>query len=294
MARLTVGVYARDRFALTSRSLAALVENTEIQFKLLVIDCGMADRFRRDVDRVLANVPNAEVVEPGFFLRPNQSRNLVVERSDTEYVCLLESDVMVQPGCIDQLVATADRTGAAVTRPTIYQRWGVIHFDRSLGPLEGDVGEPGARLRIGAATRPEEFEDKGDARPVEWSEFHCIVLRRSAMSEVFPLDGELTEPEHVDFSLRLRSASAPVVFEPHASVRLVSPPPVHRDDLTFFHFRWDMVRGRDSHARFYERWNVDYPGLVGWMETVPSRRSWRRYAGLRWRRWMSLHIGKLR
>ena len=287
MVSVTVGIYPRERFSLTSRSLAALAENTEIQFKVLLIDCGMAARFRRDVDRVIADLPNVEVIEPGHFLTPNQSRNLVVRTADTDYVCLLENDVLVQPRCIDLLLATARRTGAAVTRPTIIQRRGKVHFDRSLGPLSGTMGEPGAELSIGPNTRPTEYEPGDVACAVEWSEFHCILLHREQMRDVFPLDEDLTEPEHIDFSLRLRKAGAPIYYEPSAIVRLVTPPPVKRDDLPFFNFRWNQERGRESHRRFRERWNIRYAGLEDWMQTVPARQSWLKYARLRWRRWLS-------
>lgn len=284
---VTVGIYPRERFSVTGRCISALRRNTKLPFKLLVIDCHMPDRYRREVDRAVRDLDDAEVISFDRYVLPNESRNSLVEAADTDYLCLLESDILVQENALQYMLETAKATGAAVVRPTIYQRRGVVHFDRHLGEFTDSVVATGQKARIGPRTTPEEYEPGSHPRAVSWSEFHCILLDKAAMGRVFPLDPDLSEPEHVDFSLRLRAADAPIIYEPRAVVRLVPPPPVERKEREFFRFRWDLEKSRVSHQRFRERWNLDYGGVHDWVSTVPARENWLSYLTLRSRSYLA-------
>jgi hypothetical protein len=284
---VTVGIYPRERFSVTGRCISALRRNTKPAFKLIIIDCDTPARYRREVDRAVGDLDDVEIIRFDRYVLPNESRNSVVEAAETDYVCLLESDILVQENALQYMLETAKATGAAVVRPTIYQRRGIVHFDRHLGEFTDPVVATGQKGRIGPTTAPEEYEPGSHPRAVSWSEFHCILLRRAAMKDVFPLDPDLSEPEHVDFSLRLRAADASIIYEPRAVVRLVPPPPVERKEREFFRFRWDLEKSRESHQRFRERWNLDYGGVHNWVSTVPARESWLSYVTMRSRSYLA-------
>lgn len=281
MYELTVGIFPRERFSTFERCLSALTRNTTIPYKLVVIDCNMPDKYRQRVDRAIRGIADARVIRLDHYVLPNESRNIVFEAADTDYVCLLESDVLLQKDALKYMLETAKATGAAAVRPTLYQRRGVVHFDRWLGEYSAATDDE--KGRITSTTDPAEYALGDQPRFANWSEMHCNLVHKASVRDVFPLDVELSEPEHVDFSLRLRAAKAPIVYEPRAVARIILPPPVKRDELAYFRFRWDVERSNSSHQRLRERWNIKYRGAEEWVPTIFERESWLPYIRMRFR-----------
>jgi hypothetical protein len=292
MYELTVGIFPRERFSTFERCLSALIRNTAIPYKLIVIDCNMPNRYRQRIARAIRGIADAKVIRLDHYALPNESRNLVFEAADTDYVCLLESDVLLQKDALKYMLETAKATGAAAVRPTLYQRRGIIHFDRWLGEYSPPTGDE--KGCVTSTTDPAEYALGDQPRPATWSEMHCNLIHRPSARDVFPLDKELSEPEHVDFSLRLRAANASLVYEPRAVARIILPPPVKRDELAYFRFRWDLEKAYSSYRRLRERWNIKYRGAEEWIPTIFERESWLPYIRMRFRTHVSGLTRKLR
>jgi hypothetical protein len=215
----------------------------------------MPERYRHEIETIVANTPHTEILHFDRYLLPNESRNRVIEASREEYVCLIDNDVLVEQGWLSALIDALEGESAGVARPYVIEGLRP-HFDPTLGPLEFTAGVPNRRVRITRPTRRKEFEPEGGRRLVEWMEMHCLFFRRSALDQIGLLDPELNTREHVDLALSLRAAGIKTVFDPASHVRFVPPPPVQPEERPFFSFRWDLNRAVVSHTRIKNRWNL--------------------------------------
>jgi len=280
---VTIGVIPRERFSLAAEAIRRIVEHTRVPYRLVVVDCNTPERYRSQIEQALpASVP-VDVLRFDRYLLPNESRNQVVaatRREDDkndghgasdEFVCLIDNDVLVEPGWLERLLAACDEESAGVARPAVL-KLGEIHFDCRLGPVSLALGSPGHRPQIGGWTRASEFEAAPGRRRVEWLEMHCLLFRKSVFSVVGPLDETLSTREHVDLSLALRTKNVPIVFEPASRAHFVPPPPVHADERAFFFFRWDPSKAVASNARVRTKWDLaNYRSNVDWVLARHSR-----------------------
>lgn len=195
-------------------------------------------------------------------------------------MCLIDNDVLVEPGWLSPLLDALKSKSVGVARPYVIEGLRA-HFNPTLGPLESTPGVPGRRVGMTRPTRREEFEPQGGRRLVEWMEMHCLLFRRSALDQVSPLDPELNTREHVDLALSLRAAGISMVFEPASRVRFVPPPPIQVQERPFFSFRWDLDKAVASHARIKHRWHLIGHRLnLRWL----SERHWRTTHPAHWLR----------
>lgn len=269
---VTIGVIPRERFNLAAEAIKRIVEHTSMPYRLVVIDCNTPKRYLSQVEQVLpASVP-VEVLRFDRYLLPNESRNQVIattERDSSEnqrFVCLIDNDVLVEPGWLERLLATGEEESAGVVRPAVL-KFGKMHFDCRLGPVSLALGSPGHRPQIGDWTRASEFDLDQGRRRVDWLEMHCLLFRTSVFSVIGRLDETLNTREHVDLSLALRAKSIPIVFEPSSRVHFAPPPPIYADDRAFFFFRWDTSKAIASNARVKTKWDLaNYRSNVDWVK----------------------------
>jgi Glycosyl transferase family 2 len=271
MPSLTIGVVPRERFCLTAETIRRIVANTSAPYRLIVVDAATPDRYRSQFERALPVDRSVQLLRFDRHLLPNESRNRIVAATEDEFLCLIDNDVLVEPGWLEPLVAACEAESAGVARPVVLKS-GDVHFDRGLGPLSTALGTPGCRAQIGGRSRPSEFDPQEGRRQVDWLEMHCLLFRRSVFSVIGPLDEALSTREHLDLSLALRSRGIPIVFEPESRVHFVPPPPVHPDERPFFFFRWDVDKAIASNARVRTKWNLSrYRSNVDWVLARRSR-----------------------
>ncbi len=274
---VTIGVIPRERFNLAAEAIRRIVEHTSVPYRLVIVDCNTPERYRSQVEQALpANAP-VDVLRFDRYLLPNESRNHVVaathcENSENDaFVCLIDNDVLVEPGWLERLLAACEEESAGVARPAVL-KFSKVHFDCRLGPASLAIGSPGHRSRIGGWTRTSEFDPDQGRRRVEWLEMHCLLFRTSVFSVVGQLDETLNTREHVDLSLALRAKNVPIVFEPSSRVHFVPPPPVRADERAFFFFRWDTSKAVASNARVKTKWNLaHYRSNIDWVVARQSR-----------------------
>jgi len=259
MASITIGWLPREQFGLAVESLRRLFENTELPFDLIVVDCGTPPEIRREIEAILSERAKVTVIRRDEYLLPNQSRNLVVERATGEFLCLLENDVMVEPGWLSRLLAACEEFPADVAIPLIME--GGVHFDAQLGHVREVDGDPDGRLEILPRDISRDADPGAERRRVEFVEQHCVLFRRSVFERIGPYDEELSTRDEIDLSLALRQAGVPVVFEPAAVVEYLSPWPPGPESIEFSKFKWDLDRGVAGCERIKSKWNLkEVPG----------------------------------
>jgi GT2 family glycosyltransferase len=276
---VTIGFVPRERFALAAESLATLVATTPPHHRLVVVDAGGPPAVLAEVEAVLAGHPHAEVVSTGRPLLPAASKNLVVERASTDYVALVENDVLYPVGWLDGLLAACEEAPADVAAPLIREgRRPIPHFDALLGTIAESAEHPG-KVEVRPLAEPR--HTVATRAPVQFVEQHCLLFRRAALERIGPFDEQLNTRDEVDLSLALWHAGLTIVLEPAVQVDYIPPTfEVRDDELAFYRQRWDLDRARVSRDRIRVRWNlVDTPGDLGFVRyrnRIPQVREVRR------------------
>src|SRR6266581_9711816 len=138
MSQVTIGFVPRERFSLALESLQSILDHTDIPFNLIIVDCNTPDVFRQPMQQLLHGRENVTVIRRDEYLLPNPCRNLVVQESQDELVCLIENDNLVSHGWLTRFVSAIEQHDAGVVIPLIMEgRPGnaKVHFDSNLGSV---------------------------------------------------------------------------------------------------------------------------------------------------------------
>ena len=114
--RATIVMTARERHALTERSIASILAHMRSPVRLIYADgatpAPLMDRLAQRASR-----GELEIVDPGREAWPTHARRQALGRIDSDYVVFVDNDVVVEPGWLDALVTCADETGAGAVGP---------------------------------------------------------------------------------------------------------------------------------------------------------------------------------
>jgi GT2 family glycosyltransferase len=258
---ISIVMSPRERFNVQERSLQSLFDHTHGSYELIVVDGGSPPSVERAL-RALAGRGRLRLLRHDCFLAPNEARNLGVQQASGDYVAFVDNDVIFTDGWLDDLLASAEETGAGIVGPIVC--WGepphcVVHM--AGGDVEFDAGAGGRTLRT-----HHRLQDADVARarrlsrePTGFAEFHCMLVRRETLAKTGPFDEALkTTREHVDFCLTARNAGAEVWFEPAAVVTYYSPPPLAWSDVPFYVTRWNDAWSMASMRHFMAKWDCSF------------------------------------
>lgn len=261
-ASVTIGWFPRERFSVAAESLRSLLEHSPA-CRLIIVDCDTPKRYLDEIKAVLGDRP-AEIVSTGRYLLPSAARNLVVDMADTEYVALVENDMLFAPGWLEALISVCEETPADVATPILYEGRGQKeHFDKKLGEIRLSDSEPG-KYEILPLTLP---RNSATTRTrVDFVEQHCLVFRRSALQRLGGFN-ELNTRDDVDLGMALRATGCTAILEPAVKVHFVAPSWRPEDEeLPYYRFRWDLENASRCRQEIRERWNlVETPGDIGFV-----------------------------
>ncbi len=275
---------------MAGRALHRLFEYTPIDFKLLIVDCDIPPRFRREIEAAITGRDNVEFIEGGGPIHSNACKVLVAEASTSEYTCMLENDLLVSEGWLESLIAAMEDCNADVAVPRILEGWDAhYHDDSNIGQLDFRQGESGMELHIASLGESRELDAIREPQPITMSEAHCFLFRTSVLKRVQPFDPALTAREEVDICLALHKAGVPMVLQPSSRLVFIPPPPVHPDEQPYFLHKWDYQGVIGSHQYIHDKWGmVRFPTGYDIQKTRVhrlTRLGWFRYRALhRWRR----------
>jgi hypothetical protein len=261
---VTIGWFPRERFTIAAESLETLLAHSP-SCPLIIVDPATPPRYMHEIKKVLGDHP-AEVIHADHPLLPAVSKNLILDRVKTDYVALVENDVLFTPGWLEGLLAACEQEPADVAAPIIYDgREKKNHFDKHLGEIRLSESEPGKREVI---PLKKERNSAQKRERVHFVEQHCLLFRTKVFECIGRFDEQLNTRDEVDLSVALYDAGCTVVLEPATQIHYV--PPTSRpdpDELPFYLKRWDLDRAVLSRERIRERWNlVDTPGDLGFVQ----------------------------
>lgn len=180
----------------------------EVPFEVVIVDNASADDSRPlfarlDNVRVLLNDTNA-----GFGGACDAGAKTAIGK----YLCFLNSDVLLTPGCLAALVeaVTSDPGCGAVGAK-------LVHADGRLQEAGSIIWADGSAQGYGRGDEPFRSE-YGHRREVDFCSAACLLVRRDAFVKVGGFDDRYAPAyyEDADLCFSLRAAGYHVTYEPRA------------------------------------------------------------------------------
>jgi GT2 family glycosyltransferase/SAM-dependent methyltransferase len=206
---VSVVIPVYDKLKFTVECLVALADSApSVDYEVIVAD----DASRDDTALALAAVPNLTVLSSGRnsgFLR-NVNRTLAQARG--RFILLLNNDVQVQSGCVDQLVATAvARSGVGAVGPKLVYPSG--HLQEAGCSFEADCSTE----MVGLNQSPD-LPRFNYLREVDYCSGACLLVDAAAFRSLGGFD-DIFAPaycEDSDLCLRLRQQGLNILYQPAA------------------------------------------------------------------------------
>ncbi|MEX1046372.1 MAG: glycosyltransferase family 2 protein [Actinomycetota bacterium] len=249
--RVSVVMVTFGHWDWVSSALEALVRETPPVFEAIVVDNahpdGTGERLEREVTgaKIIRNETNA-----GFGPACNQGASA----AKGEFLCFLNSDVLVTNGWLDPLIAALEDEAAGAAVPCL------LNLDGTIQDAGALVGSDGRTVALGAGGDPLDFAYRFP-RDVDYGSAACLLVRRPVFESLGGFDPvyEIGYCEDVDFGFRLAEQGLVARYEPrsrvlHAGGASSAPEVVER-----------LVERNTRVLR--ERWRRELalrPSLVGW------------------------------
>jgi GT2 family glycosyltransferase len=274
-------VVPRERFSGAQGSLTSLLRDDDHPFDLVYVDGGspptlaawLADRAREH---------DFTLVRTEGYLSPNRARNLGLAHVRTPYVVFLDNDVFVTTGWLTKLLECAEQTGADVVSPLVCEGTPYHTVIHCAG------GETGVRVETknGSARRRfiEQIHHQGqtvaEVRPklsqarTGLAEFHCMLVRTSALERIGRLDeGLKNTKEHCDLCTQIEQSGGTVWLEPD-SVVTYDYTGRRFSDWAYYSLRWSDQWELDSLEHLKCKYGLDDDDA--YFQARVKNRGWRR------------------
>ncbi|MBD2069395.1 glycosyltransferase family 2 protein [Leptolyngbya sp. FACHB-671] len=259
--QVTIVVTPRERFSYTRESLESIYQYTKVPFKLVYVDGNSPTKIRQYLE-AKSQEKGFEIIRTNYYLFPNRSRNLGLERVETPYVVFVDNDVIVTSGWLEALIQCSEETGATVVGPLVCQEEPVhetIHFAGGESRIIRDIK---GRLRLREkmykqGRRVADIRPQLQRTPTELSEFHCTLVKTEVFRQISFFDeAMLNTKEHVDFCMAVAQVGGTVYFEPDSVATYVPGKPLKWTDLHFYMLRWSDAWELASLSRMQEKWGL--------------------------------------
>ena len=190
-----------------------------------VVDNGSRDG---SPDLVRERFPWVELVEPGENLGFGPAVNLVARRTEAAWIAPANSDIELEPGALETLLATgAERTNAGIVAPRLVLPSGstqhsVHPFPTLALTVLFNLGLHHLSRRLGDRLTLEGYWDEDRPREVDWAIGAFMIVRREAFDAAGGFDeAQWMYAEDLDLGWRIRRAGWTTRYEPRARVRHV-------------------------------------------------------------------------
>lgn len=209
----------------------------------------VVDNASRDASAAIAEAAGARVIRNASNIGYGAASNLGIESAATPYVLLMNPDAKLRPGCLDVLVAAAERrTDAGLLVPTILKADGE-RFEKWASPI------------CAPAFRPAGPAD-ADARDIAFASGAVVLARREAVRERGGFDPAIfLYFEDDDLSRRMLDRGWRILHVPAAVARHAgnasSPPSARMIEMKHWHLAWSERYVRRKHGLpTFSRWRV--------------------------------------
>ncbi len=208
---VTVGILNFNRKHLLDECIAALAVQDLRPARVILVDNGSTDGT---VEHVWARHPEVRVIGMEVNRGPATARNRALRAADTDFVLLIDEDIVLAPDCLRHLVAAMEAPDVAVAAPL------VVYYNRPNVVQYGGFGVHYLCIGIVRAGPLREFTASKSPYTVTAVAGGAMLVRRAAALEVGLFDEDLFfGREDGEFCARLTEAGHHCVTVPAALVR---------------------------------------------------------------------------
>jgi O-antigen biosynthesis protein len=237
---VSVVMVTYGKWSLVRRSLEALIEHTPPVYEVIITDSASPDDTAEQLGE---NVEGAQLVLSDENIGFGAGSNLGVEQSSGRYVCLLNSDAMVEPGWLEPLIETLEddeSVGAVVPM--------LLNPDGSIQEAGSVIDSLGWSHALGANESPHSFSHRF-RREIDYGSAACMLIAADDFKRAGGFDAEygIGYFEDVDLCFKLKESGLRTIYEPRS--RIVHE--LHGSGTS------DQARHRMqvNRAIFYQRWS---------------------------------------
>ncbi len=197
-------------------SILSALHSSSISYEVLIVDNGSKDR----TPSILKDFKNQfpEIVSLKFLsknLGTTRPRNLAIKKAKGEFVCVLDSDVEVYEGTIEQLIAALKNNPAiALCAPKLIYANGKHQITTDIFPT---IFRKIVRYFFLKQIEAREESSNNLSSPVEvdYAISAFWMVRRDIFNKIGFLDENIFySPEDVDFCLRIWKAGYHILYDP--------------------------------------------------------------------------------
>ncbi len=203
-------------------SISALCGAQGVSYDAYVVDNGSSDGTSEIVERMSASMP-VELIRLPHNRGTTVTRNLALKKSQSEFVCIMDSDAALLDGDLPALLETLrGDPGIGIIAPRLLFSDGAVqHSVRRFPTLFGKLGRIPAivlKRKISADDIYPGFPfDR--AADVDYAISACWFFRRDLLDAIGYLDERIFySPEDVDFCIRAWKAGRRIVYYPAFTV----------------------------------------------------------------------------
>ena len=208
---VTVAMAVYGRWDWVERAITALCERTPAPYEVVVVDNDSPDDAG---DRLATEVEGIALIRNPTNEGFGRAINRVAERARAPFLCILNSDALVQEGWLPPLLAAMDDPGVGVALPRY------LAIDGSVLEAGSTVGADGVTVPIGRGLAADAPEVRFP-RVVDFGSAACMVVRTEAFRSVggFADAYGLGYYEDVELCLELRARALRTVYVPASDVQ---------------------------------------------------------------------------
>lgn len=244
---VSIVILTHNRLDRTSECLLS-IQKTTTNYELIIVDNASSDNT---VQWIAENFPQAKIIRNTENLGVPKARNQGLKATTCEYIVVMDNDVVVYEGWIEELFDSAKR-GADIVG---IEGWQLDHLHQACWKCQN---------------ADERFDYLGGA---------CTLFRRKVFEEIGLLDEGFSPAyyEDVDICIRAKSRGFKLAWKPTKSIH-------HKEHSTLIHGQKDFVYSEvlaRSHSRFAAKMKgelrVEYERLL-----PPQKKVKVLYLGMQW------------
>ncbi len=223
--------------------LSPLIKYTPDWAEIVVADNASTDN---SVAFVREHFPQVRIILNDQNYGFAQGYNIALRQIDTQYYCLLNSDIEVSPNWLEPVIDFLDqRPEVAVCQPKLLSFYDRIMFEYAgaSGGFIDKYGYPFCRGRL-FSTLEKDIGQYDDAVDIFWATGACMFVKSSIYHELGGLDDDFfAHMEEIDFCWRVKNADYKVMCCPDSVVYHVGGGtlPKKSSHKTFLNFRNNII-----------------------------------------------------
>ena len=230
--------------ALLEQFLPSVIAHTPPeQADVIVADNGSTDG---SIPMLRAKFPDVRLIQFSRNYGFAEGYNRAMAETEADYVVLLNSDVEVTPGWLDEPIDMLDaneRMAAVQPKILAYADRQRFEYAGAAGGWIDSYGYPFCRGRILHITETDtgQYDTPTD---IFWASGACAVMRRSAYLHVGGLDAAFfAHQEEIDLCWRLKARGYRICYAPHSTVYHVGGATLHAENprKTFLNFHNNLL-----------------------------------------------------